>query len=106
MIKYLNTPYRQHIWDKSKAIIEKVSQVIEIDSVVVLGSFVTEKERPADVDFIVMIKTKDTEENWSTDIQFVPNNKHGDDIIEDAKKWMEEKYGKGNYEVFELRYKN
>lgn len=100
MEKYLNNEYRKFIWDKSKDLITKISTVIDIDPVTVLGSFTTKKERPADVDFIVMIKTKDNGEDWSTDIQFVPSTKFGTDTIIDAEKWMEEKYGKDNYQVF------
>jgi len=55
--KYLNNKYRKFIWDKSKDLITKISTVIDIDTVTVLGSFTTKKERPADVDFIVMIKS-------------------------------------------------
>jgi hypothetical protein len=56
----------------------------------------------ADVDFIVMIKTKDSGEDWSTDIQFVPSTKFGEETITDAERWMEEKYGKDNYQIFEF----
>lgn len=93
--------YRKFMWEKSQKIIKKVSDVIDIEKVILLGSFTTKKERPADVDFIVMVKTKD-KGDWSTDIQFVPSNEFGEDAIDDAKKWMEEKYGKNNYEVIEL----
>jgi len=102
MEKFLDNEYRKLIWDKSKQLIGKISTVIDIDKVVVLGSFTTKKERPADVDFIVMIKTKDSGEDWSTDIQFVPSTKFGEETIADAEKWMEEKYGKDNYQIFEF----
>jgi hypothetical protein len=94
--------YRDFIWLKSKDLVSKISTVIDIEKVVVLGSFTTKKERPADVDFIVMIKTKDKGEDWSTDIQFVPSTKFGEDTIKDAYKWMEEKYGSGNFKTFEF----
>lgn len=93
--------YRKLMWEKSRELVSKISNVVDIEKIILLGSFTTNKERPADVDFIVMVKTKDTED-WSTDIQFVPSNKFGDETILDAKKWMEEKYGKDNYEVIEL----
>lgn len=98
---YLQNDYRLKNWEKSKDILEKISKVIPIESVLVLGSFMTKKDRPADVDFIVMIKTKESED-YSTDIQFVPSNFFGDRTIEDAKNWMSEKYGNGNYETFEF----
>jgi len=97
----ITNEYRRLMWNKSKDIISKISSVIEVKKVIILGSFTTLKPRPADVDFIMMIQTKDTEDDWSTDVQFVPSSKFGEASINDAKLWMEEKYGKGNYTVFE-----
>lgn len=102
MDKLLNNDYRKLIWERSRDLIAKISTVIEIDKVIVLGSFTTKKERPADVDFQIMIKTKNKNEDWSTDIQFVPSTIFGQQTIDDAEKWMKEKYGKGNYETFEF----
>lgn len=100
--KFINNDYRKQMWEKSLDLLQKISKVLEIEKVIVVGSFTTKKERPADVDFQVLIKVKDIEENWSTDFQFVPNNQFGDEIVEDAKKWVAEKYGEGNFEFFEL----
>ena len=99
--EYLDNDYRKHIWDKSKDLIFKISSVLDIQKVIILGSFTTKKERPADVDFIIMIKLSDSED-WSTDLQFVPNNKFGNETIKDAEIWMSEKYGDGNYKTFEF----
>jgi len=101
--KHLNSDYRKKLWEKSTELVEKISSIIDVEKIIVLGSFTTDKQRPADVDFQILVKTKDTEENWSTDIQFVPNNKFGEEIVEDAKKWVEEKYGPGNFEIFEYQ---
>jgi len=102
MKKFLDNEYRKFIWNRSKKLIDKISTVIDIDRVIVLGSFTTKKDRPADVDFIIMIKTKDNDDGWSTDIQFVPSTKFGQDIIIDAENWMKEKYGKDNYQTFDF----
>jgi hypothetical protein len=90
------------MWQKSKELVDKISSVIDVEKIIVLGSFTTEKQRPADVDFQILVKTKDEKEDWSTDIQFVPNNKFGEEIIKDAEKWMIEKYGEGNFEIFQF----
>lgn len=42
-------------------------------------------------------------EKWSTDIVFAPNNEHGNFVIEDARLWMEEKYGKDGFTMFEYK---
>ena len=43
MEKFLDNEYRKLIWDKSKQLIGKISTVIDIDKVVVLGSFTKKK---------------------------------------------------------------
>ncbi len=94
--------YRTLMWQKSKEIVNKIKSVLDIEKIIVLGSFMTEKTRPADVDFIILLKTSDQTENWSTDIVFAPNNPFGKTTIEDAQKWMEEKYGMGNFKILEF----
>jgi hypothetical protein len=101
MEELLTNDYRKLAWMRAKEFLQKISSVVKIEKVTVLGSFTTKKERPADVDFIVMVKTSSTED-WSVDMQFVPSNKFGEETIQDANKWMEEKYGAGNYQVFEF----
>src|SRR3989344_6046149 len=92
--KLLNSPYRRELWENSKGFIRKVEKIIPISSLHLLGSFTTKKKRPADVDFILLLKTnKNNNSNWSVDIVLAPDNKHGDFILEDAKKWMKQKYG-------------
>lgn len=60
-----------------------------------LGSFLSTKERPADVDLIVFVKTKEAvNEAWSVDVVFVPDNEYGEEILKDASAWVKEKYGK------------
>src|SRR3989344_7527180 len=93
--KLLNSPYRRELWENSKGFIRKVEKIIPISSIHLLGSFTTKKKRPADVDFILLIKTKDIKTNkyWSVDFVIAPDNKHGNYILKDAEKWMKQKYG-------------
>ncbi|HLD60718.1 MAG TPA: hypothetical protein VJA27_01115 [Patescibacteria group bacterium] len=93
--KLLSSRYRKEMWKNSNQIVKKIEKVLPISSVHLLGSFTTKKKRPADVDFILLLKTKDKKSNtsWSIDLVIAPNNKHGDFIVEDAKKWMKQKYG-------------
>lgn len=104
MEKYIENEYRKFMWEKTKIIIDKLSNVFDIKKCIVLGSFTTKKERPADVDLIILIQlTDDDKTEWSTDIVFAPNNDFGIKTIEDAESWMEEKYGKNNYLTFEYK---
>jgi hypothetical protein len=91
----INTKYRKEMWKNSQKILKKLEKILPISSIHLLGSFTTKKKRPADVDFIIMIQTKDKnpKSKWSVDISFTPNNKFGKSTLEDAKKWMKQKYG-------------
>lgn len=78
--------------------------MIPISSIHLMGSFTTNKKRPADVDFILLLKTnKKAKSNWSVDIVLAPDNKHGDTILEDAEKWMKQKYGTKKSSVIKLK---
>lgn len=75
-----------------------------ISSAYLLGSFTTKKRRPADVDFIIMLKAKDEKQkNWSTDLVIIPDNKFGKLTLEDAEKWMKQKYGANKSTVIRLK---
>jgi len=92
----LASDYRQHAWEKARLTIERLSWVMPLKAVFVLGSFTTDKLRPADVDFIVLIEVADDEhqeKSWSVDLVISPANKYGTAVLQDAKIWAEEKYG-------------
>jgi len=90
----LNSKYRKEMWGNSLKIIKKLEKTLPISSAYLLGSFTTKKKRPADVDLIILLKTKDkTKSNWSVDFVIAPESEHGDLLLEDAKKWMKQKYG-------------
>ena len=93
--KLLASKYRREMWKNAKKMIEVLERVIPISSAFVLGSFTTKKRRPADVDFIILLKTKENDDKskWSVDLALAPDNKYGKFILEDAEKWMKQKYG-------------
>lgn len=47
------------------------------------------------MDFIVMLKTPAERKNakWSVDLVIVPDNKYGEKVLEDNKKWVKQRYG-------------
>jgi predicted nucleotidyltransferase len=100
----LNSKYRKEMWKNVSAILNKIEKKIPVASVHLLGSFTTKKTRPADVDFIVLVKTKaDKSAKWSTDLVIAPDNEYGEDVLEDAKKWMKQKYGTKKSAVIKLK---
>jgi hypothetical protein len=102
----LNSKYRKEMWKNSKKVISQIEKNLPISSAYLLGSFSSTKKRPADVDFIILLKTKTnskSKSNWSVDMVIAPDNKHGDFILEDAKKWMKQKYGSKKSAVIKLK---
>lgn len=92
--EFLKSKYRKEMWINAQRILRKFEKVIPIESAYLTGSFTTDKKRPADVDFIILLKIKDKKTTkWSIDLVICPNNKYGNYVVEDAIKWMKQKYG-------------
>lgn len=92
--KLLNSKYRKEMWAGAQDMLHALEKVFPVSSVHVLGSFTTKKTRPADVDFIVFLKIKEkSRRKWAIDFTIAPDNKYGKLVLEDADKWVKEKYG-------------
>ncbi|MFH1393914.1 MAG: hypothetical protein ABIH29_03460 [Candidatus Micrarchaeota archaeon] len=93
--KLLGSRYRRDMWEEARKVVGRIEGMLPVSSAYVLGSFTTKKKRPADVDFIILLKTKadGAAPDWSADIVIAPDNEYGRFILEDADKWMKEKYG-------------
>lgn len=99
----LNSKYRIEMWKQSQKIIKRVKKVLPITSAYLMGSFTTNKKRPADVDFIILLKTKSSiKTKWSVDFVIAPDSKHGETILNDTKLWMKQKYGAKKSLMFKL----
>jgi len=83
------------MWENASRIIKKLEKILPIEAVYLRGSFTTKKKRPADVDFIILLKekTKNKKDKWSVDFVIAPNNKYGEEVLQDADLWMKQKYG-------------
>jgi len=103
--RLLNSRHRNELWKNADKIIKKLENVLPISSVYLRGSFAAQKKRPADVDFIILLKTKETNPRakWSVDFVIVPDNKYGAFVLDDATKWMKQKYGAKNSAVIKLK---
>lgn len=99
--KLLSNAYRKNMWAKAVPNLQKMLKVLPVEKVYVMGSFSTKKKRPADVDFLVLFKTKSKslKEKWSFDFVVMPDNEHGQVVFDDVKKWMRQKYGKKKFEI-------
>lgn len=100
----LNSKYRKELWNNARKIIRQVEKTLPISSAYLFGSFASNKKRPADVDFIILLETKDKPKaKWSCDMVIAPENRHGRMVFEDAKKWMKQKYGSKKSAVIKLK---
>ena len=96
--------FRKIMWKNAAKALEKIGEVLPISSAYLVGSFSTKKQRPADVDCIILLKTKELENSkWSLDLVIAPENKFGQEVVEDTRKWMTEKYGQNKYEFIKLK---
>lgn len=90
----LRSAYRKELWHNAEVIIKKIEKVLPISEINLMGSFNSKKKRPADVDFMVLLKTTARKsKNWSVDLVIAPDNKHGREILKDNKKWVKQRYG-------------
>ena len=102
--KFLKSKYRAEMWKNSSKIITEIEKQLPISSAYLFGSFVSEKRRPADMDFMILLRTKkNAKAKWSFDLVIAPDNLHGDEVLKDIKKWMKQKYGAKNSSVVKLK---
>ena len=83
------------MWQNAGRIIKALEKVLPVSEAYVMGSFTTQKPRPADVDFIILLKTleKNSKAKWAVDLVITPDNEYGQFVLEDGDKWVKEKYG-------------
>jgi hypothetical protein len=100
----LKSAYRKELWKNAQVVVRKVEKALPISSVHIIGSFASRKRRPADIDFVVMLQTKNKNKaKWSFDLLIAPDNKYGKYIFEIYKKYMKQKYGAKKSTVLRLR---
>ena len=101
----LNSKFRRAMWQNAQKTLRKLEKIMPISSVYLLGSFTTAQQRPQDIDVIILVKSdsKKKDEQWSFDLQIVPDNKYGEWMLEECRKWMKRKYGAKKSAVIRLK---
>jgi hypothetical protein len=90
----LRSKYRREMWRHARVVMGRLEKMLPISEVYLRGSFTTKKKRPADVDFIVMLKARSSKKaKWSVDFVVIPDDRFGQAVIKDADLWMKQKYG-------------
>lgn len=93
------------MWKHAQDMLKKFEKIVPVKAAYVLGSFTTKKRRPADVDFILLVETKPKHPNahWSVDFVISPANSCGKHVLEDAQKWMKQKYGTKKSALYKIK---
>ena len=81
------------MWKDASRIIKGFDKRFKFSEIYAIGSFVSKKKRPADIDFTVVAKMKNESSAWPIDIVLVPKNHDSMYYIEDIRKWMKQRYG-------------
>ncbi|MBN2459477.1 nucleotidyltransferase domain-containing protein [Candidatus Woesearchaeota archaeon] len=94
--KYLATRERKEMWKDAKRIIEKVDKSLNLSEIHVVGSFVSKKKKPQDIDFAIVTKVKSKKSNpaYPVDLIILPENEDIKEYLDFLKKYMKKKYGK------------
>lgn len=93
--EFIITNERKEMWKEANKLLKKINKVIPISSAYLVGSFYSDKKRPADVDTVLLLKTKkDNDKKWALDLEIVPDNKFGREALNDVEKWSKKRYGK------------
>ncbi len=93
--RFLRSKERKELWENCRDIVRKLEKAIPISEAYLSGSFTSDKRRPADLDFVILLKTrKRSGGEWSLDFIIAPDNKHGKLVLKDVEKWVTRRYGK------------
>lgn len=91
----LSSKQRKEMWKDASKIIAKLDKKLKFCEIYAVGSFVSKKKRPADIDFTLVVKTKSKENPcWPIDIVIVPKSDKTNFYLKDIEKWMKSRYGK------------
>ncbi len=103
--KLFASPYRKKMWKSAQRIVEKVDQAIPIKRAYVMGSFTTNKKRPGDVDFIILLKVpeRDRKAKWCVDLVIAPDNEYGEYVLKDEDSWVKSRYGSKNSTMVRIK---
>ena len=93
--KYLSTKVRQDMWKDAKKILNKVDKELDLSEVYVVGSMVSNKKDPADIDFAIITKVKSNKSNSAYPVDFIilPENEDLPEYLEFFEEYMKKKYG-------------
>jgi hypothetical protein len=93
--KYLSTKQRKEMWSQAKKVLTKVDKELNFSEVYAIGSMVSNKKNPNDIDFAIITKMKNKKSNSSypIDLIILPENEDLPNYLKFFEKYMKKKYG-------------
>lgn len=84
------------MWVQAKRILTKVDNVLKFSEVYVIGSMISNKKNPEDIDFAIITKVKSKKFNSAYPIDFIilPENEDLQEYLHFFEKYMAKKYGR------------
>ena len=93
--RLLKSKQRKEMWKEASRMLKKLDKQFNFSEIYAVGSFVSDKKRPADIDFTVVTKMEKNNSAWPIDIVIVPKTDDSNYYIKDISKWMKQRYKKG-----------
>ncbi|MBW3004084.1 nucleotidyltransferase domain-containing protein [Candidatus Woesearchaeota archaeon] len=90
--KYLNTKDREEMWKEAKKILNKLEP--DLEEVYAVGSVISNKKSPGDIDFAIVTKSKKQNPCFPVDLLIVPQGEDAKEYLEYIEKYMKKKHGK------------
>ena len=92
--KYLSTKERKETWSQAKKVLTKVDKGFNFSEVYAIGSMISNKKNPNDIDFAIITKMKNKKSNSAYPIDFtiLPQNEDLQDYLKFFEKYMKNEY--------------
>jgi len=93
--KYLSTKSRKEMWSQAKKVLAKVDKELDFSEIYAIGSMISNKKNPNDIDFAIITKVKSKKSNPAYPIDFIilPENEDLSEYLKFFEKYMKKKYG-------------
>ena len=88
----LKTKQRKEMWRDASRIVIRLDKKLGFSEIYAIGSFVSKKKRPSDIDFALVTKIKKDNSAWPIDLVIVPEGDNTEEYLKDICKWMKRKY--------------
>jgi hypothetical protein len=93
--KYLSTKERKEMWSQAKKVLTQIDKELDFSEVYAIGSMISNKKKPEDIDFAIItkVKNKKSNPNYPIDLIILPDNEDLPAYLEFFESYMKKKYG-------------